>query len=242
MKYGIFADVHSNLEALEVVLEALKSEGIQRYLCVGDIVGYGANPTECIDRIKELDSIVVCGNHDWASVGLLDASYFNPVASQAVLWTEKHLSAGSKKFLRVLKLIYHGETFTLVHGTLNNAGEFHYIYDAYTARNTLKLTPTNICFVGHSHIPLVIFKKQDNEIGYLLKPKIEISPDIVYVINVGSVGQPRDGDARASFCTYDSDKQIVEMKRISYDFKKAQSKIIKTGLPEGLAWRLAEGR
>lgn len=242
MKYGIFADIHSNLEAFETVLEALRLEGVQRYLCVGDIVGYGANPAECIQRIKELDSIAVCGNHDWASVGLLDASYFNPVASQAVAWTEKHLLAKDRKFLRALKLIYHGETFTLVHGTLNDAGEFHYIYDAYTARNTLKLMPASICFVGHSHIPLIISKKQDNKISYLLEPKIEISPGVVYVVNVGSVGQPRDGDPRASFCTYDSDKKIVEMKRVSYDLKKAQSKIIKTGLPQGLAWRLAEGR
>lgn len=242
MKYGIFADIHSNLEAFEAVLEALRSEGIQHYLCAGDIVGYGANPAECIHRIKELDSITVCGNHDWASVGLLDISYFNPVASQAVLWTEKWLSARERTFLSALKLIYYGETFTLVHGTLDNAEKFHYIYDAYTARNTFELTPTNICFVGHSHIPLVIFKKQGNKIGYLLEPKIEISPKVVYVINVGSVGQPRDGDARASFCTYDSDKKIIEMKRVSYDFKKAQNKIIKAGLPEGLAWRLAEGR
>lgn len=242
-------------------MEALSSEQIEQYLCLGDIVGYGANPEDCIYRVRGLNSITVCGNHDWASVGLFDTSYFNPVALQAVLWTESHLSSEDKKFLRALSLTYRDKAFTpseisrrrddttkfltgftLVHGTLDRPEEFRYIYDAYTAGETLKLTQTNICFVGHSHVPLVVFKEPGNKVGYLLQSKIKISSEVVYVINVGSVGQPRDGDPRASFCTYDSDKKIVEIKRVNYDVKEAQNKIIKAGLPKDLAWRLAEGR
>ena len=242
MRYGIFADIHGNLEAFEAVLEALASEQIEQYLCVGDIVGYGANPRECIQKVKQLDTITICGNHDWASVGLFDISYFNPHAKEAVLWTEQQLLAEDREFLRTLKLIYRNKVLTLVHGTLNNPEEFRYIFDVYTARETLELTDTNICFVAHSHVPLVIFKEQNNKIGYLLQPKIEISSNVVYVINVGSVGQPRDGDARACFCIYDSESKIVEIRRVNYDIKEAQNKIIRASLPEILAWRLAEGR
>ncbi len=242
MKYGIFADIHGNLEAFEAVLEALASEQIEQYLCVGDIVGYGANPKECIHRLKQLNSITICGNHDWASVGLFDISYFNSHAKEAVLWTEQQLSAEDREFLRTLKLIYRNKVLTLVHGTLNNPEEFHYIYDAYTARETLELTPTNICFVGHSHVPLVIFKEQNDKTSYLSQSKIKISPNVVYVVNVGSVGQPRDGDTRACFCIYDSEGKIIEIKRVNYNVKEAQNKIIRASLPEILAWRLAEGR
>ena len=242
MRYAIFADIHANLEAFEAVLQALASECIEQYLCVGDIVGYSANPRECIHRLKQLNPITVCGNHDWASAGLLDTSYFNPYAKEAVVWTEEQLSAEDKQFLRGLKLTYNNELLTLVHGTLNNPEQFHYIYDAYTAKETLKLTDTNICFVAHSHIPVVLLKERDNRINFSLKSEIEISPKVVYVVNLGSVGQPRDGDPRASFCIYDSDKRIVEIRRINYNIKEAQNKIIKAGLPGTLAGRLAEGR
>lgn len=266
MRYGIFADIHSNLEAFEAVLEALASEQIEQYLCVGDIVGYGANPKECIHRLKQLNSITICGNHDWASVGLFDISYFNPHAKQAVLWTEQQLSDEDKEFLKSLKLIHTEEIFTplemskkptdtakfltgftLVHGTLNNPEEFRYIYDAYTARETLELTNTNICFVAHSHIPLVILKEQNDKTSYpapFCRAKrcgIKISSEVVYVINVGSVGQPRDGDPRACFCIYDSESKMIEIKRIEYNVKEAQNKIIRASLPEILVWRLAEG-
>ena len=139
MRYGVFADVHSNLEAWEVVARALSGERIDRYICVGDIVGYGADPEECINRVRSLDPIVVSGNHDWAAVGKTDISYFNPYAREAVLWTQEKLDQKYKDYLSSLGLIERVEDFTVVHGTLDEPQEFKYIQDLGSARSSFEL-------------------------------------------------------------------------------------------------------
>jgi len=166
MRYGIFSDVHSNLEALDAVLEAYKKERIDRYLCVGDIVGYAANPRECIEKAKMLAMITVAGNHDWASVNLFSTDYFNPLAKEAIIWTQRNLDDQGRYFLGGLKLIYKNEDLTMVHGTLDKPQDFNYMSDGYTAAKTFGLLENNICFVGHTHMPGIFIESENGGIKY----------------------------------------------------------------------------
>ncbi|MFH1655130.1 MAG: metallophosphoesterase family protein [Candidatus Omnitrophota bacterium] len=240
MRYGIFSDIHSNLEAFEEVVKAYKKEKIDRYLCLGDIVGYAANPKECIAKTKQLKAVVVAGNHDWAAVGLTDTTYFRPVAKQAVFWTAGQLDKTEKDYLKSLSLVYDNEELTIVHGALNEPESFHYLLDSVLAEETFNLMKNNICFIGHSHEP-GIFVRDKEKISYFTEPKIKKSKDKKYIVNVGSVGQPRDRDNRAAYCVFDTEKKEVYLKRIKYDIEKAQIKIVNAGLPAFLAARLASG-
>ncbi len=241
MRYGIFGDVHSNLEAFEEVIKAYKKERIDRYLCVGDIVGYGADPVGCIENLKILKADSVCGNHDWASVGLFDIEYFNPTAKRAIEWTKKFIDDTGKVFLRSLDLILKEGNIILAHGTLHRPEEFLYLLDLTDAQYSFDLMDRQILFIGHTHTPVIFFKK-NNTIDYTFKDCLDIEEETRYIINVGSVGQPRDGDPRAAYCVYDTEGKRVWIKRIEYDIEKAEEKILKAGLPAVLGYRLLEGR
>ncbi|MDP2943398.1 MAG: metallophosphoesterase family protein [Candidatus Omnitrophota bacterium] len=223
MRYAVFSDIHSNLEALEAVLEALRAEEADRYFCVGDIVGYAADPKACIKMIRELNCLTVCGNHDWAAVDLIDYSYFNVYARASVDWTKTQLDDSERDYLKGLPLKYEDEEITLVHGSLKRPEEFDYIFGEDDASRTLDLCRTKICFVGHTHSPAKFTEGSKR------------------LVNVGSVGQPRDNDPRAAYCIYDTDTGTVEIKRVKYDIRKAMNKILGAGLPEPLAYRLLEG-
>lgn len=241
MKYIIFSDMHGNIEAYQAVLDALKEEKDTRYFCVGDIVGYGADPRACIEITKRLNPIIVAGNHDWAAVEQTSIEYFNPYAKRAVLWTASMLNKKEKDYLRSLKLTYRDGDMTMVHGTLMQPELFGYVFDLGTAYEMMKLMTTRIGFIGHSHVPGIFSLKGEN-IEYTFGPKVGISKGKSYLVNVGSIGQPRDGDWRASFCIWDKDAAAIEIKRVRYDIKKAQEKILDAGLPEILAQRLGKGR
>ena len=242
MRYGIFSDVHSNLEALDAVINAYKKEAIDKYLCVGDLVGYATNPKACIEKVKALAAVIVAGNHDWACVDLFSVDYFNPYAKDAIFWTRRNLDDIDKSLLESLKLIYKNENFTLVHGTLDNPRDFNYMTDGYIAEQTFRLLETNICFVGHTHVVGTFINDKLGQLHYRQDDSIDISPGNKYIINVGSVGQPRDGNPKASYCTYDTDKKEVQIKRIDYDIQTARKKIIAVGLPKFLGDRLLSGR
>lgn len=241
MKYAIFSDMHSNLEAYQSVLNAFRKEGELKYFCIGDIVGYGADPVACLELTKELDPIVVCGNHDWAAVELASIEYFNDHAKRAVLWTASALGKDDKDYLRSLQLTYADDDLAMVHGTLMRPEYFDYVFDFQTAYQMIKLMPAKIAFIGHSHVP-GIFCLKDEKIEYAAGSKIKIGQDKRYLVNVGSIGQPRDGDWRPSYCIWDKDAGTIEIKRIEYNIDKAQKKIIEAGLPGFLATRLSEGR
>ena len=242
MRYGIFADIHSNLEALEKVLDAYKNESIDQYLCLGDVVGYAANPVECIEKIESLAIVAIAGNHDWAAVNLFSIDYFNPLAREAIFWTKRNLDDKSRCFLESLKLTYKNEALTLVHGTLNNPQDFNYMADGYSAEETFRLLETNICFIGHTHVAGIFTKDKDDRILYREDNELEIVAGNKYIINVGSVGQPRDGNSAAVYCIYDTEKKEVQIKRIDYDIGTARKKIVDAGLPEFLGHRLFLGR
>ena len=250
MRYGIFSDVHGNLEAFQAVLEAYKKENIDTYLCAGDSVGYGANPGECLHLIRELKAQSVAGNHDWAVAGKLDCHYFNRAAQEAVFWTQHQISPEDRNFLSNLDLVYSHDDLILVHGTLYEPACFHYLVEREQADRIFHLMDRNICFIGHTHVPLVLV--QDGEGRNILpdsKPsasggrsKIELDSRPRYIVNVGSVGQPRDGNPLAAYCIYDSDARTFEIHRIAYDIETAQRKILEAGLPEFLAYRLRMGQ
>jgi predicted phosphodiesterase len=242
MRYGIFSDIHSNLEALKSVIDAYKEESIDLYLCVGDVVGYGANPVECIEKTRNITTACVAGNHDWASVDKFSCDYFNPYAKAAILWTRQQLDEQDRDFLQSLKLIYKNEDLTLVHGTLYNPQDFGYMVEGYNARDSFGLLENDICFIGHSHTAGVFIRNQNGGIEYTQDNLVKIKEGNKYIVNAGSVGQPRDGNPDSAYCVYDTDKKEVRIKRVKYDTKTAQNKITKAGLPKILGDRLLVGR
>lgn len=271
MKYAIISDIHANLQALTVVLEKCRAEGVEAYICVGDIVGYNANPAECLEMIRSLNLVaVVKGNHDEYASNDDDAmAGFNPHAKAAVLWTKSRLSEEQRAWLRNLHLkqTVRGGNMTIVHATLDSPESWGYIFDIYQAKDNFTYQFTQLCFCGHSHVPIA-FKRQpfSSAPGTIpveeivdwkgrkasienSKPGDSLDPDPViklekgakYLINIGSVGQPRNRDPRASFAIYDSDKATVVRYRLEYDIEGAQKNIREAGLPERLALRLAVG-
>lgn len=242
MRYAILGDIHSNLEAIDEVLRALKKESIDEYLCVGDIVGYNADPHECIKIVKSLCSKIIAGNHDWAVVGKFRLDWFRELAREAIVWTAPLLDDEEKEFLSSLELIYASGDFTLVHGTLFEPGEFHYLTSLDYAFKTFQVLKTKICFLGHTHKPVFYIMDKEGKISYSWDEKLFLEDDLRYIVNVGSVGQPRDGDTRACLCIYDTEANSIEFRRVEYDFRKAQEKIRATNLPEALALRLSMGK
>ncbi|RJP29790.1 MAG: metallophosphoesterase [Candidatus Omnitrophota bacterium] len=242
MRYGIFSDIHSNLEALDSVLDSYKHEAIDRYFCIGDIVGYAANPNECIELIRSKNVVCVAGNHDWASVGLFALDNFNPLAKEAVIWTRTRLNSDNIDYLQSLDLIYSDDDFTMVHGTLDRPQEFNYMSGGYTAWDSFEAMDNHICFVGHTHVPEIYIRKPDDYLESRKEDILSIEDDCSYIVNVGSTGQPRDGDRRAAYCIYDTQKRKLEIRRIDYDFLQTKRKITDAGLPEFLAQRLEIGR
>lgn len=240
MRYALIGDIHGNLEAFLAVLASIDKEEVNQILCLGDIVGYGANPVECINLVKERCSKVVAGNHDYAVIGLADIDYFNPFAKDAVLWTSEKLGEKEINYLASLRLIEREDNFTIVHASLNNPREWGYILNTFDASVNFELQVDPICFIGHSHGPVVYMKRENFISGHRFISKID--PGCKYIINIGSVGQPRDGDYRASYVVYDLELQTLKLKRVEYDVATVQKKIIEAGLPQILADRLGIGR
>lgn len=241
MKYGIFGDIHGNIEAFQEVVRAYAAKDIDRYICVGDIVGYGADPARCIEEVKRLNVETVCGNHERASTGLMNADYFNYAAKAAVERTKEILSEEDKEFLKSLELVINKDDFSVVHGSLVRPDFFYYIMDILSAENCFRKMERDLCFIGHSHVPRIFFM-EEGEVKRTFDNFITLKPGVKYIVNVGSVGQPRDGDPRAAFCIFDDKKRTIEIKRVDYDIESARKKILESGLPAKLGERLLEGR
>lgn len=243
MRCAIFSDIHSNLEALDTVLRAYSSEGIDRFFCIGDIVGYGVDPAECVSRLRALPVLTVAGNHDWAVAGVIDTAAFNPYAREAVRWNAEHLDAAARTFLQSLRLVYAEEAFTLVHGTLDSPGEFKYLTDAGDAAAVFALMQTQVCFVGHTHVAGIFVQERDGSIRYDDTSRaVKVEKGCRYIVNVGSVGQPRDGDPRCAYCVFDRASRTIEIMRRPYDVEVARRKILDAGLPQFLGDRLLYGQ
>lgn len=244
MKYAIFADIHSNLEALEVVIEYYQKGKVDKYFCCGDLVGYGPNPNECIKKVRELNCIVVAGNHDWACVGLKDIAWFNEYAQAAILWTKEQLTPDNIDYLKSLLQVYQDENLTLVHGSPRKPID-EYLINLSQARENINLFPTETCFIGHSHTPFFYQRNPQGEEFYnsfRLKSSLFLPPKTKTIINVGSVGQPRDGNPQAACAIYDPEKREVYLARLPYNIPQVQEKMFKTKLPFHLIHRLTFGQ
>jgi diadenosine tetraphosphatase ApaH/serine/threonine PP2A family protein phosphatase len=245
MRLGILGDVHGNLEALEATSSAMLEEGVDHILQVGDLVGYGAEPGECIDRIRDLGCTVCRGNHDDAVIGVMDPSYFNHYARAAIEWTYDKISSDHIKYLNSLPYVIEHDLYSLVHGTLFMPKQFGYIQSEVEARQCLSLQKTFMCFVGHSHKPSVHFvpidQEPNREVTFVAGETTRKNYCEKVLVNVGSVGQPRDEDPRAAYVIYDSESRWVAIRRVAYDIARTQKKILAAGLPSVLAERLALG-
>lgn len=244
MRYGILSDVHGNLEALDATIEALTSDRIDVFVCLGDIVGYGPDPNECLERIWSLTSEVIAGNHDHAAVGRLDLATFNHNAAEAALWTMQRLTRTGRHYLSELPLTFrHGEVLA-VHAAPSHPERWPYLLSPEQVASEFRSFPedTRVCFVGHTHTPA--FFEHTHETGCR---RVRLSDRPVRferrcIVNAGSVGQPRDGDPRAAYVVYDTDTGEIEIKRVCYDLQTTQKKMRRAGLPEMLAARLGQGR
>jgi len=240
MRFAIFSDIHANYEALTAVLNDSRNLSCTHHVCLGDIVGYNADPVLCLETVRNLECPVVKGNHDeQASIKSVQDG-FNRMAEVAIEWTRTQLSDAHRQWLSALRLQRQVRDFTIVHATLDTPHKWGYILNQLDAMASFSYQTTSLCFIGHTHTPKVYIRDNRGmpmDIGIL-----PLQPGQKYLINVGSVGQPRDGDWRASYCIYDTQSNEVELRRIPYDIETAQQKIIAAGLPETLAERLSFGR
>lgn len=240
MRLAIFSDIHGNLEALQMVLEKIAALEADRLICLGDVVGYGADPNACVDVVQDVADVVLAGNHDWASVGLQSTEFFNPIPLMAIQWTEETLGSDQAEFLRTCPLFVNEGGAHYVHASPLEPELWPYLSDVNDGRNALRQTEHLLCFVGHSHRAFICTESGQNEV--VIEGDIKLSDADRYLVNVGSVGQPRDGDPRASFAIWDQDKGNICLHRVSYDVLTAQDKIRTAGLPGFLADRLGLGK
>jgi len=239
-KCAILGDIHGNLEALDAVLEDAAKLGVDSYVCVGDLVGYNANPAECLERIRSLDAVTVRGNHDHYCSHDESLDDFHPLAANVVDWTRRQLSSEEIQYLRDLRMVRGVNGFTIVHSTLDMPEKWGYVFDSLDAEANFNYQPTSVCFHGHTHVPVVYQKHGSvNKSEYAT---LQVRLGEKYFVNVGSVGQPRDGDPRAAYAVYDLEKGEIELRRMAYDIETTQRKIREVGLPERLAARLELGK
>ncbi|ACY16660.1 metallophosphoesterase family protein [Haliangium ochraceum] len=242
MRIGIFSDVHANIEALTAVLAAYESERIDKYVCIGDTVGYGASPNECCDIIRNLASYTILGNHDAAVAGRMDYSYYYDAARNALDLHARVLSAENMSWLKSLPYQVHDEGVAFCHGSPINLEEFEYIFSKEQAAQCLEIWDdlATVTFIGHSHL-CKSFALADEDVFEVVAEKFVIRPEHRYIVSVGSVGQPRDYDNRASYTIYDAAEKTFEFKRVAYDIEAAAKKIFDSELERNFGNRLFLG-
>jgi putative phosphoesterase len=231
-RFAIISDIHGNLEALSRALEVIDKERVDEIVCLGDTVGYGANPIECLTLVRSRCSIILLGNHDAASIDLAVANQFTLNAQLSAIWTFGALDEESKAFLRGLKPTHPLGEVLFSHGSPYEPDEWHYVISEFDMREAFRAFTERICFVGHSHIPVIF--SEDGETD-------DIAHHGRFIVNVGSVGQPRDGNPDLSFGIFDREQWSYRNVRAEYDFKTTAKKIRETGLPRALADRLTVG-
>lgn len=240
MRCLIASDIHSNVEALEAVLADARLRGFDHALCLGDIVGYGADPGVTVGIVRESFDVSVRGNHDAAALNEAERFRFNEYARAAIEWTRDELSGEELKFLEKLPLTDQIDGVHLVHASPEDPPGWHYVTDTLEASYQFEAFEEQICLIGHTHVPLVV-SLEGGTIRTESGPKVRLRPSVRYLINVGSVGQPRDGDPDAAYGLLDLDAGVLELRRVPYNAKRARRRILRAGLPEFLGERLLDG-
>ena len=244
MRFAFISDIHANLEALEAVLADIKQQAVDEIVCLGDIVGYGANPNECAELVREKCSTVLLGNHDAAAVNLLATHHFNSHAKIAIEWTANTLKNDVRTFLLSLPLTATLDTLTLVHSTPYEPNMWYYITSLEEAAFNFQYFDSTACLVGHTHIPIIIVMDKQKEVyvHQTLHINLREMADSRLLINVGSVGQPRDRNPDSCYAILDAASGDFSFRRVPYSIEKAQAKMKKIKMPEFLVNRLQEGR
>ena len=243
MRYAIIADIHANLAAFTAVLDDIKRRGeVEETWCLGDVVGYGPEPHQCLEFLRQYKHICVAGNHDWAAIGKIDTSDFNPDAAAACHWTAQQLSPEDVDYLDGLPLVIQRGDFTLVHGSPREP-IWEYLLSVDEAKENFACFRSQFCLVGHSHVPLVFVSDETGAcslVWFSSDTRLVLGKNRL-IINPGGVGQPRDGDPHASYAIYDSDARSIALYRVTYDITATQAKMAACNLPVRLAIRLNYG-
>ncbi len=245
MRFGIITDIHGNQPALETVLSAMDKLRIDKYICLGDVVGYGASPKWCLDTVRDLCEVVILGNHDAAVIGKMDSSYYYDAAKQVIEWTRQQLTEEDLKWLNERPYIAfekeRDQCFT--HGDPIDPERFNYIYLLDHAMDLLQYYEElhNITWVGHSHLRRIFRFESPDTVREVAVENLILDENNKYLVACGSVGQPRDGDPRTGFVVFDSDDNKITFHRLEYDVQRAHDMILEAGLPHGFAFRLMNG-
>lgn len=241
MRYAILSDIHANYEAFTAVLEAIDAMEIDSILCLGDVVGYGANPNEAVELTRERADVTTKGNHDHAAVDPAEEAYFNSWAVQAIQWTRNELTKDNLDYLKAMPYESFLPDVRLVHASPGEPRRWRYVLSPQAAAREFSAFEESFCFIGHSHVPMIVLR---TEVGTseLLEGEVALPAGARVLINVGSVGQPRNGDPRASFAVLDLEDRSARLVRVEYDLQTARKKIIDAGLPRFLGDRLLLGQ
>ena len=239
-KFAVLGDIHANLDALKAVIEDARSQGVTDFISIGDVVGYNACPSECIRVLRELGCITVRGNHDHYCSYNESLDDFQPLAASVIAWTRRQLTEEDIRWLHDLPYTRLCCGFTLVHSTLDMPEHWGYVFDNLAAEANFSYQATALCFHGHTHVPMIY--KRTREVMRIEPCKIKMGFGEKYFINVGSVGQPRDGNPLATYVLYSTKSREIEYRRVAYDIEAAMERNRKAGLPERLALRLSQGR
>jgi len=243
VRIAFVSDIHANRFAFDAVFKDMETQGVDQVVCLGDIVGYGPDPNGCVDYVRERSQATVLGNHDQAALGQMSTEYFNEYARTATQWTADALTPESREFLMGLPMSVEFRGLRLVHSSPLNPEEWTYVLTLDEAERQFDAFAERLCFIGHSHLPIVL-ELSDHEVSALRFPPnepIALEPDNRYIVNVGSVGQPRDRDPRSAYAWYDSESGQVSLRRVEYSIPDVQQLILDAGLPSFLASRLAHG-
>ncbi len=242
MIYGIYSDIHGNLEALQAVLARMDELGIERRICLGDLVGYCANPNECVDLIRQRSDVVILGNHDSVALGRESSENFNFYARRAIEWTRENLTPSTIEFLQGLSYLESDGDLCFVHASPRSPADWTYVTSLDDAVDAFSFFSQRICFVGHTHWPVIVVMEGETSFRICDTLSNTLEPGQRMLVNVGSVGQPRDRNPMASFAICDSEALSVEIERVPYDIAAAQKKMLDHEFADFLVNRLTEGR
>ena len=242
MRYGIYSDIHGNLEALQAVLESMQALGVERRICLGDLVGYCANPNECVDLIREKSDLVILGNHDSVALGRETSENFNFYARRAIEWTRENLSKESVDFLNGLSYLQNEGELCFVHASPRSPADWYYVTSLDDAVDAFSFFRQRICFVGHTHWPVIVVMEGEQSFRICDTLSYTLEKGQRMLVNVGSVGQPRDRNPQASWTICDSESLSVEIVRVPYDIGKTQKKMCDNEFADFLVDRLSEGK
>jgi predicted phosphodiesterase len=243
MKYAIISDIHGNLEALSAVLKDIRRRRADAVFCLGDIVGYYPNPRQCIELVSAHAARCIAGNHDYAAIGKTDTSCFTYFAFSAMEWTKQHLIDSDRDFLSALPLTHEEGDMFFAHSSPCEPDKFSYVFpdNEYSVFEAFSHLTHRLNFIGHTHWPSIMYQEGD-QVFLTSETSIGVEEGNTYLINVGSVGQPRDFDSRSCYAMYDNEKEIVSLHRVGYNYRATQKKIKDCDLHPFLAERLEKGR